>query len=421
MFKYSKDGISVLLVLDTRRAKKSGLFPVKIQVVHARIQKYYSTGKDMSQEEWKSLPDSKSHRLIAIRTDIANSFSIIKRQVELLANKGDFCFEALNTRLGRCSTATINAAFESKMKDLKENNQANTYFSYRTTLKKLEDFGGKEIPFSAITVSWLNRCERFWQQGGTSYSSMSFYFRNLKCIVNIGLKDGVLKETQYPFGRGKYEVPTGSGRKLALSLEQIEKLVTYTDGTEKTEEYRDLWFFSYLCNGINFRDLLYLKYSDMVNGEICFVRAKTARNTKHGKVIHAVVTPEMQAIIHRWGNTPTDPHAYIFKYAKAEENAFDQVKRIRDVVIACNNVMKKITEKTGLPKVTTYSARHSFATVLKRSGTNISYISDSLGHSSLSITENYLAGFESDERKKNAKLLTNFTHTPLLLKEPEGL
>lgn len=408
MFKYAKDGISVLLVLDTRRAKKNGLYPVKIQVVHARKQKYYTTGKDLSQDEWKCLPDSKSHRLSEMRADIGNSFSIIRQQVELLASKGDFCFEALSTRLGRCAATTVNSAFERKMKELKENNQANTYFSYRTALRKIEEFGGKAISFSAITVGWLNRCERFWSKEGIEYSSMSFYLRNLKCIINLALKDGVIKETQYPFGKGKYEVPTGTGRKLALSLEQIEKLVTYTDGTEKTEEYRDLWFFSYLCNGINFRDMIYLKYSNIINGEICFIRAKTARNTKHSKMIHAVITPEMQAIINRWGNKSDNPNTFIFRYAKAEDDAFDQVKRIRDTVIACNNVLKKATKEMGLPKVTTYSARHSFATVLKRSGTNISYISDSLGHSNLSITENYLAGFETDERKKNAKLLTKF-------------
>ncbi|RHK76331.1 site-specific integrase, partial [Phocaeicola vulgatus] len=53
MFKYSKDGISVLSVLDARRAKKSGLFPVKIQVIHNRKQKYYSTGKELSKEDWE--------------------------------------------------------------------------------------------------------------------------------------------------------------------------------------------------------------------------------------------------------------------------------------------------------------------------------------------------------------------------------
>jgi integrase len=56
----------------------------------------------------------------------------------------------------------------------------------------------------------------------------------------------------------------------------------------------------------------------------------------------------------------------------------------------------------------TYVARHSYATVLKRSGANISYISESLGHSNLKTTENYLASFEKEERIKNAAFLTNF-------------
>ena len=55
MFKYSKDGISVLSVLDARRAKISGLFPVKIQVIYNRKQKYYSTGQELSKEDWANL------------------------------------------------------------------------------------------------------------------------------------------------------------------------------------------------------------------------------------------------------------------------------------------------------------------------------------------------------------------------------
>lgn len=55
-----------------------------------------------------------------------------------------------------------------------------------------------------------------------------------------------------------------------------------------------------------------------------------------------------------------------------------------------------------------HSARHSYATVLKRSGVNIAYISESLGHSNITITENYLASFEVDERRKNSALLTKF-------------
>lgn len=167
-------------------------------------------------------------------------------------------------------------------------------------------------------------------------------------------------------------------------------------------------FFSYLCNGINFRDLLYLQYSNIINGEICFIRAKTARNTKHSKIIHAVITPEMQKIIEKWGNPPTSPETYIFPFATGKENPFERVKLVREVVTECNQILYKISHKTGIPRVTTYAARHSFATVLKRSGVNISYISESLGHSNLAITENYLASFDVEERKKNSILLTRF-------------
>ena len=70
--------------------------------------------------------------------------------------------------------------------------------------------------------------------------------------------------------------------------------------------------------------------------------------------------------------------------------------------------MKIIGESLGIGKITTYTARHSFATVLKRSGANIAYISESLGHADLKTTESYLASFEKEERLKNADLLTRF-------------
>ena len=71
--------------------------------------------------------------------------------------------------------------------------------------------------------------------------------------------------------------------------------------------------------------------------------------------------------------------------------------------------MKRIGVQLGISKpVTTYTARHSFSTVLKRSGVSIEYISESLGHSSLQTTENYLDSFEDDVKRKYADLLTNF-------------
>ena len=384
MFKYSKDGVSVLTILDIRRAKINGLFPVKVQVVFRRKQKYYSTGKELSKEDWDRLLKAKSQLLMEVRADIESSFSIIKQQVSELIQKGEFSFEILSIRLGR-HTKEINlrTAFELKMKELEDNEQA---------------------------VEWRKHCERFWISNGKSYSSVSIYFRTLKCILNRAVRDGILKESSFPFGKNKYEIPEGHGRKLALTLPEIKRVMSFQDSTNELEEFRDLWFFSYLCNGINFMDLLFLQYSNIVDGEICFIRSKTSRTTKHSKEIRATITPEMWDIIHKWGNPNVSPQTYIFKYAKGDEDAFEKIRLVRRIVTKCNRKLKKIAQGTGIAQLTTYTARHSFATVLKRGGAKTSYISESLGHSNLAVTENYLACFEKEERIRNARLLTNFDH-----------
>jgi site-specific recombinase XerD len=83
---------------------------------------------------------------------------------------------------------------------------------------------------------------------------------------------------------------------------------------------------------------------------------------------------------------------------------------VRSVTKLCNKRLKCIGKAVGIDGISTYTARHSFATVLKRSGANIAYISENLGHNDLKTTENYLASFEREEREKNARLLTNFLY-----------
>jgi site-specific recombinase XerD len=83
-------------------------------------------------------------------------------------------------------------------------------------------------------------------------------------------------------------------------------------------------------------------------------------------------------------------------------------KRTKDLTKRINKHMKLVGAAIGVDKISTYTARHSYATVLKRSGANIADISESLGHNSLKTTETYLASFEKEERQKNAALLTQF-------------
>lgn len=194
---------------------------------------------------------------------------------------------------------------------------------------------------------------------------------------------------------------------MALTLEQIGQIANYEDGTEATAKYRDYWLFLYLCNGINVADFVKLRYRDIVNGEICFVRQKTERTTKTRKEIRVVVTERMQAIINRWGN-PSRPDSFIFPILGGQEDAMRRKHKTMYFTRAINRRMKEIGERLGIGNISTYTARHSFATVLKRAGANIAYISESLGHQDLKTTENYLASFEREERQKNAELLTKF-------------
>ncbi len=401
MLHYAKDGITVSSLLDDRSVNNQGTFPVKIRVTFQRNRKYYSTGKMLSPDQWEKLPTARTRELVDIRNDIDNSFSLVKDNVVALAERGEFSFNTLNVRLGRAAGNTLNAAFAAKIETLRGEERIGTMLYYDNILKNIEKFGGKNVAIDAVTVDWLRRFENFLLKD-KNHTTVGMHMRAIRAILNVARKSGELRESQYPFGKGKYEIRTGEARKLALSLGQIAQIMQYRDGLD-TERFRDIWFFMYLCNGINTADLVRLKYKDIVDGEICYVRQKTARTTNTIKEIRAIVTPEMQEIIERWGN-PSAPDNLIFPLIRPTDDPVVYKKRTKDLT----KHMKLVGASIGVDKISTYTARHSYATVLKRSGANIAYISESLGHNSLKTTETYLASFEKEERQKNAALLTQF-------------
>lgn len=405
MYRFSKNGISVLVVLDRRRQKNNGLYPVKIEVVYRRTQRYYPTGSDLSENEWACL--WKRRRLSPAGASIENSFHIIRDEVEALAEKGRFSFQTLDTRLG-VSSSSINAALEKRMQELAKAGRVNSFYRYRSTLRAVERYAGKDIQYQDISPAWLRKCEKCWYENGLGSTSINIYMKTLRCVLRDAMSEDIIKGMQFPFGRGLYEIPSVAGRSLALNKEQIKLVVNYK-GDDRKEYYRDLWLFSYLCNGINFRDMLFLQYKNIENGEIAFIRSKTRHSTGQSKVIRAYITPKMTEIINRRGNPFNgNPMTYIFRYAKGGESEFEITRIVRKAIADCNAALKEISEDLGIPAFTTYSARHSFATIMKHGGIDIKYISESLGHTSTSMTEHYIAGFESCDRARYSKILTDF-------------
>lgn len=408
MFNYSYHGITLTVILDTRRAKKDGQFPVRYRVIYQRTVEYYRTGITLSEEDWTSLPGTRKSTLIEARNKFKAGFDRIEILIEDLLKGAGFSFDALNKRLSRGTTDNIFIAYELKIKALIANGQIGTSDWYHYSMVSIKKYTSKDLKFSDITIDWLNHYEKWLLENGKTYTTISMHIRALQSIVNEAKEQGIITPNQYPFGKGKYDIPTGTGRKLALTLAQIGKVMSYTLLSDTDKRCRDMWFFSYMCNGVNMNDLLRLRYSDIVHGEIRFYRQKTIHKTKLKKEIAAPLLDPMKQIINHWGNPDKKPESFIFPFLSDSLTPIDEKRIIKNVTRLINKKMNSLGEALEFGPISTYTARHSFATVLKRSGANIAFISESLGHTDLKTTENYLAGFEKEERLKNANLLTNF-------------
>lgn len=410
-YNHIKDGITVSVVLDRRTPNKDGKFPIKIKVYHLKKPKYFSTGISMTSEDWECLDRRKAGEYVKIRQTINKSFELIKMNVDALADMGEFSFQALSLRLGRAVGDTLNQAFIARINELRENGRSGTADSMRDTLTAIERFAGNSINFRDVTTDWLIRCDKHWEKNSLSITTRGMYFRNIRTMMNFAKTNGVIKESQYPFGKGKFEIKTEEGRKKALNQSQLKAVFDYVSENETVNKYKDFWCFMYLSNGINPIDMIQLKYSNIIDGEIHFVRQKTSGTTMKRKTIKIPITPEIQHIIDKWGN-PVKADNFIFPFLKGNETPEEIKKRNHDVYTRINKRMKEVAKAFGIEQITTYAARHSFASIMNTEGVPISYISEQLGHTSIRTTQTYLAGFGRDARSHNAQLLTSFLRTP---------
>ncbi len=405
MIKVVKNGVVVSVLLDTRTANKEGTYPVKIKVYFQGKPKYYSTGICMStKDELEEVLESKSKKNIEIQDIIGKELSRILKNVDILVERGTFSFSNLNNMLGKNIGGTLNEMISAKIKELDNEEKFGSSAFYKGTLSLLKRYMKHDVPINEVTVEWLNGLEKFILKTANQ-TTVAMNMRNIRATMNIAKQVGVIRESDYPFGRGKYQIKEGSGKKKALNKKQLKAIAEYSDGSMTTEFYRDLWLFIYFCNGLNVADLISLKFSDIQNGEISFIRKKTKDRTRDVKRIYAAITPEMYSIINKWGNDPKKS-VYIFPFLKPSDSAWEHEKKKKNLTKLINKRMKMIGEKLNLGKITTYVARHTYATILRNEGVPISIISPMLGHSSVTTTEIYLADLESEYRAKNASLLS---------------
>lgn len=200
-------------------------------------------------------------------------------------------------------------------------------------------------------------------------------------------------------------IPSAQGRKLALDEPQKNKLLKYATLNIVARKGVDFWIFSYFCNGMNMADVCHLRFRDLPEGFVIFDRVKTRYTQRNKKSIVVISRVEIKAIIDRWGNKPGNPNDFVFPVLRDGLTAQQVQDRIHDFIAEVNSGLAAACADLGIPKITTYSARHTYATILKNKGASISFLKEALGHADERTTENYLDSFDIETKRKMANLL----------------
>lgn len=398
----------VSLYHETRYPSKENpdFFPVTVQFYFDRNRVFASTGIILSKDDFETVTKGspRTNELKAIKADLEKM--ILKANAIIEGLKDRFTLQKAKKLFLETSYQgdknSVYTGFESYIADLERNGQIKTSDSYKNAKKSLQAFE-PDLFYSQITPEFLESYE-YWLTvtKGKSITTLGIYLRNLRTILNRALDAELITNKNYPFGKGKFIIPTGRNVKKALTIEHIRAIKDFfTVPGSPGDKAKDFFLFSYLSNGINFKDIARLKNENLKGDQIHFVRAKTIRTRRDYTPIKTSLRAETLEIIEKWRNPDRSPQAYLFPILTKEMTAKQETRRIQDFVKKTNLKLDEIGKALKLPlKLTSYVARHSFATIaINKAGAPIEYISEALGHSTLNTTRNYIDSFE-DKRIK---------------------
>ncbi len=318
---------------------------------------------------------------------------------------------------------SVHAAFDRCIARLNDSKRYGTADSYKSAQQAFHSFDS-ELKLTNITPSLLCDFEDFMVSLGRSVTTVGIYVRALRVIYNRAIDDGTISGDSYPFGprsKRKYEIPKGNRTKKATGIETVRQIMDYVPKTAKMGFARDMWLFCFFCNGMNIGDVVFLKWRNIRGRELSFLRRKTIRTRRENAPIKVYLTDGALKILERRGRDESNPDGYVFFDIPEDIDEQSLYKRKMDITRSINRHMKTISRELGLDEnLTTVTARHSYATILKNNAIPVAQISENLGHSSIAVTEHYLNSFSNRQVRETAELLENLlekTHGTVAVSE----
>lgn len=280
---------------------------------------------------------------------------------------------------------------------LREEGRYSTAHVYKNALFSFSVFCGTcNVSFRQITRESLRLYGQYLYENGLKLNTISTYMRMLRSIYNRGVEAG-----NVPFvPRLFHEAYTGIDvcQKRALTAAELHRLLFDDPRSERLRRIQDIASLLFQLCGMSFADLAHLEKSALENNILRYNRIKTKTPMSVEVLDSAMVKIDRLRSVRK--SQPGCPD-YLLDILCGDKSRKDE-KAYREYQSALrwfNNSLKELARALHLKSpVTSYTLRHSWATIAKYRGVSIEMISEALGHKSIKTTQTYLKGFGLEER-----------------------
>ena len=376
----------------------NGEHPIMLRVCKGGKKKYISLGISVNPKFWdfeKNKPKRNCpnrEQLIKVINEQEQKYA--EQILEFSVEKREYTPTTLIEAIVPVQKArTVGELFNEYIAQLKDEGRLGYALSVQQVCNSLLKYKGHlDIYFSEIDVNWLKAYESWLRCCKLADNTIGIRFRTLRAVYNLALAEGLVKADCYPFKKYKVSKLHKETAKRAITKEQVKQVIDYdVSGARFYKRLAvDMFAFSYLMGGINFTDMAFLTDKNVEGGRLVYVRQKTKK---------LIMLPLQEKAVEIMNRYRSSQRKFIFPILDERERTLRQIRnRIYDVLDNVNGYLKEIGKELGVElKISSYVARHSYATVLKRSGVSTSVISESLGHSSERVTQIYLDSFENKQ------------------------
>jgi site-specific recombinase XerD len=387
------------LLLDTRVKKKNDQYNLSIRVINSSEQIYLNISQ-MTKEKYNQIFVKKSMDTNSIGFRESCNECLSKSEKIFIGMKP---FEKQKFR--KLFFAEDEEEFESLMlSDLFDRfvknytslkPQTQKHFRYSKSVFETFNPGMSVTEVSAV---FINRFVKERMESGVSQSAVNSNLRDLRRVINYFMnEEKVIPESyQYPFGKGGFSIQNYFPRKLVMKNTEIQSIIEMTDFKTKEEEYaRDIWEMLYRCNGINFADLLRMRWDNIQGEYLIFFRKKTETTRKSNK--KEIVVPLSSKLSYLIDKLGVKDSPFILGKLKDgySDSMFENKNHKWKQII--NKRLDEISQQLNLSiPLRIKNARDSYAMTLRRAGVSKDNIGDMLGHSNSIVTEHYLGSMNPE-------------------------